>query len=99
MPMVTVLETAGTLGISRLGGIDILQDITQGRWGVLVAKGAIAGIMAVPVVRGGIKWIRENRESSRMDREEEKLHREAGAKDQTQLPAKSEQSTGQSQNI
>src|SRR3989344_2687514 len=40
--------------LKNLGGLDAQQymvDITEGRWGTLVAKGVLAGIAAAPIAR------------------------------------------------
>ena len=50
-PAALVTETVGIGVINGLGGINIAQDMAEGRWAVAAAKGVIAGVMAVPFVR------------------------------------------------
>ena len=53
-PGAIVTEIAGAGAIHTLGGFNIVQDIAEGRWAVAAAKGAIAGVMAVPVVKSAM---------------------------------------------
>lgn len=50
-PAAIVPEVMLGSGIKALGGFNPVPDIVEGRWGILAAKGTLAGLMAVPFVR------------------------------------------------